>query len=61
VIAAGSAGCVFGAIQKESYLELINTNGFKNVIMLLKNLIRIYDDRLAQYLQCGFLGTIRKK
>jgi ubiquinone/menaquinone biosynthesis C-methylase UbiE len=44
------AGCVSGAIQKEVYLELINANGFENVIVQKEKPIIIPDDILKNYL-----------
>jgi arsenite methyltransferase len=44
------AGCVAGAIQKEVYLELINSNGFKNVTVQKEKVIVIPDDILSNYL-----------
>ena len=44
------AGCVSGAIQKETYLELIELNGFKNRSIQKEKAIIIPDDILANYL-----------
>ena len=44
------AGCVAGAIQKESYLELIRASGFKNITVQKDKPIIIPDDILTQYL-----------
>ncbi|OJW77743.1 MAG: arsenite S-adenosylmethyltransferase [Bacteroidetes bacterium 46-16] len=44
------AGCVAGAIQKQMYLELIETNGFKNITVQKDKAIIIPDDILSQYL-----------
>jgi len=44
------AGCVSGAIQKEVYLELINTNGFSNITIQKEKPINIPDDILKNYL-----------
>jgi arsenite methyltransferase len=44
------AGCVSGAIQKETYLELIDVTGFKNVMIQKEKNIQIPDDILARYL-----------
>ncbi|MFI5188632.1 MAG: arsenite methyltransferase [Chitinophagales bacterium] len=44
------AGCVAGAIQKEVYLELINSNGFVNVLLQKEKPIIIPDDILKNYL-----------
>ena len=44
------AGCVAGAIQKNSYLELIEANGFKNITIQKDKAIIVPDDILLQYL-----------
>lgn len=44
------AGCVAGAIQKETYLELININGFTNIKIQKEKPIIIPDDILVNYL-----------
>ena len=44
------AGCVAGAIQKETYLELIHANGFKNIVLQKEKLVIIPDDILKNYL-----------
>lgn len=44
------AGCVSGAIQKETYMNAIHQNGFKNVSLQKEKAIVIPDDILSQYL-----------
>jgi arsenite methyltransferase len=44
------AGCVSGAIQKQVYLELIQSNGFENITVQKDKPIIIPDDILSQYL-----------
>jgi len=44
------AGCVAGAIQKQVYLELIEANGFKDLVIQKDKAIIIPDDILSQYL-----------
>jgi arsenite methyltransferase len=44
------AGCVSGAIQKEVYLELVSSNGFKNLTLQKEKPIFIPDDILKNYL-----------
>jgi len=44
------AGCVAGAIQKETYLELIKINGFSNITIQKEKPINIPDDILKNYL-----------
>lgn len=43
-------GCVSGAIQKDVYLELIETNGFTNIALQKEKEIIIPDDILQNYL-----------
>lgn len=44
------AGCVSGAIQKQVYLELINSNGFNHITIQKEKAIVIPDDILKNYL-----------
>jgi hypothetical protein len=44
------AGCVAGAIQKETYLELISINRFQNITIQKEKPIVIPDDILSTYL-----------
>ncbi len=44
------AGCVSGAIQKQVYLELIESNGFTNITIQKEKVIHIPDDILSGYL-----------
>jgi SAM-dependent methyltransferase len=44
------AGCVSGAIQKETYLELIKINGFSNITIQKEKPIHIPDDILKNCL-----------
>jgi arsenite methyltransferase len=44
------AGCVAGAIQKQAYLELIEINGFRNIVIQKEKSITIPDDILRSYL-----------
>lgn len=44
------AGCVAGAIQKDEYLHLIETNGFNNMVVQKEKTINIPNDILSQYL-----------
>ncbi len=44
------AGCVSGAIQKQVYLELIESNGFTNIIIQKEKPVIIPDDILLNYL-----------
>jgi arsenite methyltransferase len=44
------AGCVAGAVQKEAYLELMDINGFKNIVIQKEKPIVVPDDILSNYL-----------
>jgi SAM-dependent methyltransferase len=44
------AGCVAGAIQRQTYLELIEINGFTNITIQKEKPIVIPDDILKNYL-----------
>lgn len=45
------AGCVSGAIQKESYLEIVDEAGFANIKVQKDKPITIPDDILSEYLR----------
>lgn len=53
------AGCVSGAIQKEVYLELIQSNGFTNVQLQKEKPINIPDDILSNYLNQTELANFK--
>lgn len=44
------AGCVSGAIQKSAYLSMIESTGFKNIIIQKEKSIVVPDDILQNYL-----------
>ena len=44
------AGCVAGAIQKQSYLDIIQQTGFKNIQIQKQKPIQLPDSILSQYL-----------
>jgi arsenite methyltransferase len=44
------AGCIAGAIQKESYLELVELNGFKNITIQKEKAVIVPDDILGSFL-----------
>lgn len=44
------AGCVAGAIQKDSYLDYIKESGFKNIILQKEKPIELPDDILTEYM-----------
>jgi SAM-dependent methyltransferase len=54
------AGCVSGAIQKETYLELIRLNHFENICIQKEKQIHIPDDILKRYLDDHQLERFRK-
>ncbi len=54
------AGCVSGAIQKNSYLELIEANGFRNVVVQKDKAIAVPDDVLKKYLSRDQLASFRQ-
>ena len=53
------AGCVSGAIQKEVYMELIQANGFVNIILQKEKAIIIPDDILSNYLDTAALQSFK--
>ena len=53
------AGCVSGAIQKEEYIELINQNGFVNIIVQKEKPIIIPDDILSNYLSADEINEFK--
>jgi ubiquinone/menaquinone biosynthesis C-methylase UbiE len=53
------AGCVSGAIQKESYLDLIRNNGFVNMTVQKEKPIIIPDDILKNYLSDAELANFK--
>lgn len=54
------AGCVSGAIQKKVYLELIETTGFKNIIIQKDKPIIVPDDILNKYLSAEQLESFKR-
>ena len=54
------AGCVAGAIQKKVYLELIETNGFRNITVQKDKAIIVPDDILKQYLSEEQLSAFKQ-
>jgi SAM-dependent methyltransferase len=53
------AGCVSGAIQKDTYLELIQINGFKNLQIQKEKAIIKPDDILLKYLNKDEILTFK--
>lgn len=54
------AGCVSGAIQKGVYMELIQSNGFKEITLQKEKPIVIPDDILSQYLTADEITEFKK-
>ena len=54
------AGCVAGAIQKETYLELIKANGFTNITVQKDKPIIVPNDILRQYLSESQLEAFKQ-
>lgn len=54
------AGCVAGAIQKQTYLRLIEENGFKNILLQKERAIIIPDDILINYLSADQISAFRE-
>ena len=54
------AGCVAGAIQKEEYLQLIEANGFNNIILQKEKAITIPDNILSNYLQEDQIASFKQ-
>ena len=53
------AGCVSGAIQKNVYLELIQTTGFKNLTVQKEKSILLPDDILRNYFSAEEIQSFR--
>ena len=53
------AGCISGAIQKETYLNLIRAKGFENITLQKEKLITIPDDILSEYLSPDEMSTYK--
>jgi arsenite methyltransferase len=53
------AGCVSGAIQREVYLEIIASLGFKNITLQKDKAINIPDNILVNYLSAEEIATYK--
>lgn len=53
------AGCVSGAIQKQTYLELIESNGFTNIMIQKEKTIVVPDDILSNYLSADEIESFK--
>lgn len=54
------AGCVSGAIQRKTYLDLIASNGFKNITIQKEKSIIVPDDILSNYLSDEEIDSFKK-
>jgi arsenite methyltransferase len=54
------AGCVSGAIQKNDYLGMIATTGFKNILLQKEKTIELPDDILRNYISEDEIKDFRK-
>lgn len=54
------AGCVSGALQKEVYLEIIQSKGFEHVAIQKEKTITVPDDILANYLSAEDISEFKK-
>ncbi len=54
------AGCVAGAIQKNEYLQLIESNGFKNITLQKEKVITVPDDILSNYLSAEQIASFKQ-
>jgi arsenite methyltransferase len=53
------AGCVSGAIQKSTYLQLIEEAGFENITLQKEKVITVPDDILEKYLSAEELSAYK--
>ncbi|MDO9261078.1 MAG: arsenite S-adenosylmethyltransferase, partial [Flavobacteriaceae bacterium] len=53
------AGCVSGAIQKETYIELIHESGFVDIKIQKEKPINLPDDILKNYLDATALALFK--
>jgi SAM-dependent methyltransferase len=58
--AAAYAGCVAGAMQKEEYLAVIKSQGFKNVEIKTTKVIELPDELLKEYLSSEMIDEFKK-
>lgn len=54
------AGCVAGAIQKQVYLKLIESNGFTNITIQKDKPVIVPDDILSNYLSAEQIGAFKQ-
>lgn len=53
------AGCISGAIQKDEYLGLVKSNGFKDIVIQKEKAIVIPDDILTAYLSASEIAAFK--
>lgn len=53
------AGCVSGAIQKDTYMKMIEDAGFKNIQIQKEKVIFVPDDILSRYLTAEEIAAFR--
>ena len=53
------AGCVSGAIQRDTYLDMIKTSGFEDITVQKQKVITIPDDILSKYLSPEELANFK--
>ncbi|MCZ7601368.1 MAG: arsenite methyltransferase [Melioribacteraceae bacterium] len=54
------AGCVSGALQKDEYLKIIESNGFTNIEIMKSKEIKLPDEILTQYLDESEIAEFKK-
>jgi ubiquinone/menaquinone biosynthesis C-methylase UbiE len=55
------AGCVSGAVKKEEYLSIIETSGFKNIVIQKERKIDIPNETLAKIMSIDELREFKKQ
>jgi arsenite methyltransferase len=58
--AAAYAGCVAGALQKDEYLNIIASQGFKDVEIKKSKVIQLPDELLKEYLSSDEIDEFKK-
>lgn len=54
------AGCVSGAVSRDTYLDAIRTSGFANITVQKERKIEIPDDILKRYLSDAELAALKQ-
>jgi len=55
------AGCVSGAVQKQEYIDIIKSSGFKNISVQKEKKITIPDEMLLNYISAAELETLKQE